>query len=309
MSSQRIAIVWNPSKDTSQEELAEALPDADLEVSWFETAEDDPGRGATEQALATGAGLVLAVGGDGTVRAVAEHLAQTGADVDLGIIPLGTGNLLARNLEIPIDDLKGAFRRALEGEAQPVDVGWAELTVEGEAKRHAFAVMAGFGVDAHMISETKDELKDKAGWLAYVESLGRAISASEVIDVTLTAGGKVSRDEAHTVLVGNCGTLTGSVTLLPDANPSDGELDLLVLNADGLGGWLETLRNLAWDNGVKRLFGRGEEAESNSSSTHSRVTDLRIELSEPRLFEVDGDEVGETTEISISIQPGAIRVR
>src|SRR5699024_8941269 len=112
-------------------------------------------------------------GGDGTVRAVAEHLADSEADADLGIVPLGTGNLLARNLGVPIDDIDAAVERAVAGESRRIDIGWAEA----DEWRYAFAVMAGFGIDAHMITETDDDLKDRAGWVAYVESLGRAVSA------------------------------------------------------------------------------------------------------------------------------------
>lgn len=311
MREQHVGVVWNPSKKITREELEAALPDsANLRISWYETSEDDPGRGATQQALDGGADVVLAVGGDGTVRAVAEHLAAVESSAELGIIPLGTGNLLARNLDIPIDDVPAAFARALEGEAEPIDIGWVELTVDGESRRHAFTVMAGLGIDAHMISETKDELKDRAGWLAYVESLGRAIPASEVIGMTLTAGGSDPVEEqAHTLLVGNCGTLVGGVNLMPDADPSDGELDVLVLSAEGLGGWLDTLRNMAWDNGLKRLLRPDATADSSTSTTHSRVTNLKVELVEPRLVEIDGDELGETAEMVINIQPGAIRVR
>ena len=197
MSTGHVGIVWNPSK-TTRYELENALEKAfervltgtaEVRVSWHETGEDDPGLGAARGAVEAGADVVLAAGGDGTVRAVAEHLAESGARAELGIIPLGTGNLLARNLGVPLKDLTAAFERALTGEAIPLDIGWARLAVDGETdgKRYAFAVMAGFGIDAHMITETDDDLKDRAGWLAYVESLGRALSASEVIDIRLFA--------------------------------------------------------------------------------------------------------------------------
>ncbi len=270
MSTARIGIVWNPSK-TTREELEEALEQAieasgaRPEVIWEETAEDDPGRRAAERAVEAGAGLVIAAGGDGTVRAVAEHLAESGGDVELGIAPLGTGNLLARNLEVPLGDLAAALERALTADARPIDFAWAEVEIDGAPQRCGFAVMAGFGIDAHMITETDDELKDKVGWLAYVESLGRAISASEVIGIRIGLDDEpVVASEAHTLIVGNCGSLQGGVTLLPDADPADGRLDLLLLDAEGIGGWLDTLRNLVWDNGLKRLLpgrrGSGEEA-------------------------------------------------
>lgn len=207
-----------------------------------------------------------------------------------------------------MDDAPAAFARVLDGEARPIDVGWAEITRPAGTERHAFVVMAGFGIDAHMISETDDDLKDKAGWLAYVESLGRAFSASEVIGLRIALNDAEPVEErAHTLLVGNCGTLQGGVTLLPDAEPDDGALDLLLLNADGVAGWMDTLKNMVWDNGLKRVLGGGQ-AESSETATHRRLTALTVELDEPRLFEVDGDELGETMRIAISVQPAALRV-
>lgn len=308
--SENTAIVWNPSK-TTREVLEAALPEG-VEVSWFETTKDDPGRGAAENALAAGAALILAAGGDGTIRAVAEHLAETAATADLGIVPLGTGNLLARNLGVPLGNVSAAVARAFENEATTIDIGWADVHVSDDVQRHAFAVMAGFGIDAHMITETNDDLKDRAGWLAYVESLGRALSASAVIDIRLTMDGEDAvEDRAHTLLVGNCGMLQGGIALLPDADPSDGALDLLVLQADGVAGWMDTARNMMWDHGIKRLFARDTTSDDTGSAStiRGRLTTLTVDLAEPRMFEVDGDTVGEATRVEISIQPAALRVR
>ncbi|MFV0434845.1 MAG: diacylglycerol/lipid kinase family protein [Leucobacter sp.] len=311
MTVERVAVILNPSK-AERAELESAFPDAPgTEVSWYETSADDPGRAAAQRALDDGADVLLAAGGDGTVRAVAEHLADTGSRAELGIIPLGTGNLLARNLDVPLGDPGAAFARALEGPSRAIDIGWAEITLSGGGtERHAFAVMAGFGIDAHMITETDADLKDRAGWLAYVESMGRAVSASEVIELRLAVdGGEAAEERAHTLIVGNCGSLQGGITLLPDADPADGELDLLILNADGIGGWADTLKNMVWDNGLKRLITGSEGVESSDSTAHRRATELTIELDEPRVFEVDGDDLEETRRIGISVQPGAVRVR
>ncbi|GAA2138948.1 diacylglycerol/lipid kinase family protein [Glycomyces algeriensis] len=309
MSGSRIAIVWNPSK-TSREDLERALPAsaADAEVSWHETTPDDPGQGATGEALAAGAAVVVAAGGDGTVRAVAERLAQ-GASAELAIVPLGTGNLLARNLGVPLG-LAGALTRAFEGESRALDIGWITAEVDGAKSRQAFAVLAGIGLDAHMIVETDEDLKSKVGWLAYVESLGRALSASAVVKMAIAVDGAApERAEGHTLLVGNCGTLQGGIALLPDADPSDGELDLLLLSAEGMGQWLDTLRSFMWDNGIRRLFSRHERAESADTATHGRVRRVTVELAEPRVLEVDGDDLGETAAFTIEVQPEAVRVR
>lgn len=313
MNAAHVGIVWNPaktSKDDLQEALDTALGGADTKVSWFETTVEDPGFGQTREALEAGADVVVAAGGDGTVRAVAQTLADADTNAALGIVPMGTGNLLSRNLDIPLNSLPDAFAAALSGEDRTVDLAWAEADCGDGNMRLAFTVMAGIGIDAHMITETDEDLKGKVGWLAYVESLGRAVSASDVIAMGLGVdGGDTERHEAHTLIVGNCGLLTGGVTLLPDALPDDGELDMLVLSADGVSGWLDTLRSMVWDNGLKRLVGASDRAESSESVDHRRVTDLVVDLEQPRMLELDGDEVGETARIIFSVQPGALTVR
>jgi YegS/Rv2252/BmrU family lipid kinase len=309
-----IAVVWNPSK-TEKETLEAGLTDAigegaTPEISWWETTEEDPGQGPTKDALAAGADLIIVAGGDGTVRAAAEHLADVSSEAQLGIIPLGTGNLLARNLEVPINDLPAAFVRALDGDAHPIDVGWVEVELESGTERHAFAVMVGFGIDAHMIAETNDDLKDKAGWLAYVESLGRALAASEVVPFHITKDDEPARDEeGHTLLIANCGSLQGGITLLPDAVPDDGELDYLVLSAEGIAQWAGTLKTMVWDNGLKRLITDSDEVTSTDDVNHGRAKKLAVTLPEARAFEIDGEEVGETKSFTVSIQPAAIHVR
>jgi diacylglycerol kinase family enzyme len=315
MTLRRVGIIWNPSKTTRQQleaglDKAVSAASPGTEALWFETTEDDAGQGAASRAIEAGADVLVVAGGDGTVRAVAEHLAEASSGVELGIVPLGTGNLLARNLEVPLGDVAAAFTRALTSQARAIDVGWLEIDLDGKTERHAFAVMAGFGLDAHMITETDDDLKDKVGWLAYVESMGRALTASDTLEVRITADDQPLRQESvHTLLVGNCGTLQGGINLLPDADPGDGELDLLVLSADDAAGWADTLRNMVWDNGIKRLATGGDVAESSDSATHLRLRGLRVELLEPRVFEVDGEDLGETTRVAVAVQPGAVRVR
>jgi len=310
----RAAIIWNPSKierDVLEAGLAHATGATSIEdVRWWETAEEDPGQGVAEAAIAAGAELLIVAGGDGTVRAVAEHLADTSADLELAIIPLGTGNLFARNLDIPLNDVPAAFERALAGRARPIDVGWVELEREDGSERHAFVVMVGFGLDAQMLAETDDDLKDKAGWLAYVESLGRAWSASDVLSFTITTDdGMPHAHEGHTFLVANCGALQGGMRLLPEADPSDGQLDYLVLSAEGLVQWLGTLKTMLWDNGLRRFIQSSDEVTDTDSTQHGRAIKVSVALPDAVAFEIDGEEVGETRAFTVTIQPSAIRVR
>ncbi len=310
----QIAIIWNPTK-TEKTELEAGLSAAagetpPTDIRWWETTEDDPGQGAAKAALAAGAELLIVAGGDGTVRAVVEHLADASSDAELAIVPLGTGNLFARNIEVPIGDVTKAFQQALSGAPRSIDVGWVEIDVDGGTQRHAFVVMVGFGIDAHMIAETSEDLKDKAGWLAYVESLGRALAASEVVPFHITKDDEPGWDQdGHTLLIANCGTLQGGITLIPNADPSDGQLDYLVLSAEGFAEWAGTLKTLVWDNGLKRLFGSDEELTNTDAVDNGRATKLAVTLPEARAFEIDGEEIGETRAFAVAIQPAAIRVR
>ncbi|UWF78542.1 diacylglycerol/lipid kinase family protein [Microbacterium neungamense] len=301
------AVIWNPSK-VDEDELRTAV-DAALgeDVLWLETSEEDPGRGMAEQAIAEGRDLLIAVGGDGTVRAVAEAVA--GTEAALGIVPRGTGNLLARNLGIPLGDIPAALARISAGEERPLDLGW--VTLGEDAEEQAFAVMIGFGLDAQMLAETDDDLKAKAGWLAYVQALGRAAAATELVGAQIALDDEEPEATSiHTMLIGNCGTIQGGITLLPDAKPDDGRLDVLLVSADDVAGWIDTARSVLWDNGLKRLLQRSVDvsAVSTDSATHASAERIRVKLLEPQPFEIDGEEAGEVSEFSVRVQKGALRV-
>lgn len=299
----KIGVVWNPSK-VEEADLREAV-DAALgdQTQWWETSVDDPGRGMAEKALAAGCDTVLAVGGDGTVRAVAEALA--GSDAALGIVPRGTGNLLARNLDVPLDDIPAALERIAADDATPIDLGWVEL----DGAEHAFAVMVGFGVDAQMLVETDDDLKERAGWLAYVEAMGRALAGTEMTGITLTIDDDDAEEvRGHTMLIGNCGMVQGGIRLLPDARLDDGRLDLLLVSADGALQWMDTVRSVVWDNGIRRIFDREAVAVSTDSTSHVTAERISVELEAPLAFEIDGEEIGEVSAFKVRVQPAAIKV-
>jgi len=303
-----IGVVRNPVKLESEEEVRaavrESLPDA--EVRFFDTTEEDPGRAMAREALDAGCEFVFAAGGDGTVRAVAEVLAGTGTA--LGILPHGTGNLLARNLGVPLGGTASAVAHALAAEPRRIDVGTIEVTEGDAAGEHVFVVMAGLGLDARMLEETDDELKAKAGWLAYVKALGAAAAGTELVPVEVRLDDDpADRARIHTLMIGNCGMIQGGITLLPDAVPDDGQLDLLLVSADGVADWFETVRTVVWDNGLRRLF--GGETISTDVVRHASARSIRVELSRPQPFQIDGEERGEVRVFSAGIRPGALLVR
>lgn len=296
-------IIWNPSK-IDEETLRTAVDEAlGADVRWWETSPDDPGLGMAKEAVDAGCTTVIAVGGDGTVRAVAEALA--GTDVALGIVPQGTGNLLARNLEVPLEDIPAALGRIAEGSERRIDLGWVRIDDE----ERAFAVMVGFGVDAQMLVETDDDLKDRAGWLAYVEAMGRAMAGTEMTGITLALDdGEPQEVRGHTMLIGNCGMVQGGVRLLPDAVLDDGLLDLLLVSADGALQWLDTVRSVVWDNGIRRLLTRDETAVNTESTNHLSAESIRVQLENPLAFEIDGEEIGEVSSFDVRVQAGALTV-
>ena len=116
------------------------------------------------------------------MRAVAEGLHES--DVPLALLPAGTGNLLARNMELTLSDMPDSVRTAFTGHDRRIDLGIVEIErPSGERETHAFVVMAGIGLDAKMAANTDPELKKRAGWLAYVQPIVRAMSDNEQVRV------------------------------------------------------------------------------------------------------------------------------
>ena len=309
MASGRLGVVWNPLR-AEQATLETALANAGFtgEVGWYASSAEDAGQAACSKAIDDGSEAVIVAGGDGTVRAVAETLAGTG--IPMGIVPIGTGNLLARNLGIPLNDVERGFRTALHDPTRSIDVGWADLTGGDQPGRHVFVVMAGFGIDSRMIAETDEELKVKAGWIAYVAALGKALATVRVTGMWLSVDdAERRRARAHTLLIGNCGTVRGGITLLPDAVIDDGLLDILLASAVTLPQWIDTLKTMVWDNGVLRLFRRRRRARDGNATTHFSASTIRVEVANPVTFQVDGDTLGDITAVTVEVAPGALLVR
>ena len=200
-------IIMNPSKHEDPQAFKDLINRKAKElgidhVHWRETTREDPGTGQAVRALEEGASVVIAAGGDGTVRAVAAGMAGSG--VRMGIIPVGTGNVLAGNLSIP-DDPGQALAVALDRNHRAVDLAWVRVedatqesdqpaegglrlaaraalhpevtlpneeapasSIEPRADEYACLVIAGMGYDGETMADTDPELKKRIGWIAYV---------------------------------------------------------------------------------------------------------------------------------------------
>jgi diacylglycerol kinase (ATP) len=244
------AIVYNPVKIEvdvvrAAVELAESTAGWGKTV-WLETSEDDAGAKATKDALDQDVSVVIAAGGDGTVRAVAEALRGTG--IPLAVLPSGTGNLLARNLSLPLDDIALSLAAAFSGDDRRIDIGVIEIErTDGSRNAHGFLVMAGAGLDAKMVSNTNPALKKRVGWLAYVHAISKSLRDADQLRLRYQFDtGPTRWIRAHTLLIGNCGRLPANLMLLPDAELDDGLFDIVFLRPTGFLGWVQIWIRVAW---------------------------------------------------------------
>ncbi|MBZ2199372.1 diacylglycerol/lipid kinase family protein [Occultella gossypii] len=324
------AFVVNPIKVTDPRKLRTAVEqvcaDAGLpEPLWYETTVADPGLGQARRALADGASVVVAAGGDGTVRAVA--MALVGTSTPMGLLPLGTGNLLARNLDLPVDGTRSLIRTALTGTDHPIDIGWVrpdrlrparedqpgsgsdaaiDPAVDPEEDEHLFLVMAGVGFDAAMVAGAGDELKARVGWFAYFLAGARHLHGRKVrLRMTVDeAPGQHLR--LRSLLFANCGRLPGGIVLLPDAQINDGWLDIAALDTrGGLFGWASLFGQVVGQGiGIRRQL-------PNSPSTIEfwRGKQVRVLIEEPAHVQVDGDLIGEAVGLRVRVEPAGLYVR
>lgn len=285
-----VAVLFNPA--SGQEDPAARRARLEALVSGVGLTcgltETDPREGAVpaaREAVACGVERLIVSGGDGTVAEAASQLA--GTEVVLGVVPGGTGNLLAVNLELPFDPQQ-AMRLAATGEPTPTDVGCAN--------GKAFLIMAGIGADAHMIRDADRDLKNRLGFLAYFVAGWRHLARART-RFTVTVDGIRVRRHALTVLVANLGRVTGGIEIVPGADSQSGELRVAIVRT----------RN-AWE--VVRLAARAlvGRAHTDDRLELLRGTRILIETVRPQPFQIDGNDAGCTNRLEISVQPGALRL-
>ena len=301
-SAKRLSVVLNPIKVEDVEVFQATVTSMAREAGWQDptwhlTTVEDSGTGQAELASVEGADLVIVCGGDGTVREVCAELAGTG--IPVGIIPAGTGNLLARNLEIPLY-IRAAIDVALTGQDRAIDM----VKVTGDSAddlpdvESHFMVMAGMGFDAAIMEGVNEDIKKRVGWLAYVWS-GLKSLMFPVTKVEISVdGGEWTKHRARTIVVGNVGYLQAGMPLLPDATIDDGLLDVVVLYPR---------RFLSWIPLAIRVLAKRSRTDDTINRMTGRTVSVRAGVDTPR--QLDGDSIGPGRELHMECIHGRLLVR
>lgn len=278
-SGRRCAVVYNPIKasdDLRRAITRQATATGWEDAIWLQTPEENPGPAITDHVVSAGADRVIVAGGDGTVRIVADRLAETG--IPMAVVPLGTGNLLARNLDIPLSEAE-ALEVAFGDHTRDIDL--IKVTVDGVPGEH-FAVIGGLGVDAMIMDDTSPELKDVIGAGAYFIAAAKALGRTPInMQITLDDH-RPRRRNAMICAIGNVGELAGNLTLLPSARPDDGRLDVYGASPHRLSHWLRVLLRLI------TLRPRKDDRVD-----QWQATQVEVRLNHPDPYQLDGDVIGD----------------
>ncbi len=291
-----IAVIFNP---TARGERArcfrEHLTDLGSDVRCLPTTAAGEGAALAAEAIKQGVETVVAAGGDGTVNEVLNGLTQASGGLvraRLGVLPLGTVNVFAKELGIPVG-MAAAWRVIRDGRERVVDLPVAEFaTPTGPARRH-FAQLAGAGLDARAISLVNWEHKKRFGPLAYVIAGARALR-------TRTAPVRVAADgwtaEGGLALFGNGRFYGGRLAFFPTARLDDGLLHVTVFPRVN---WFVITRTFA------RLL--ASRLAGSRDVVLRQGAGFQLTSAEPMPLELEGDVVG-TLPARLAVQPQALRV-
>jgi len=296
MSRPSIALIFNPAaRGEKARRFRESLGQLRDECTLLETTAPGSATALAAQAVRDGYETVVATGGDGTVNEVVNGLASVPGGLGqarLGILPLGTMNVFARELGIPLM-AKRAWETIRLGQARAVDLPLAKVqTEDGQAER-CFVQMAGAGLDADAVGGVSLALKKKIGPLAYLFSTLAALKAKPP---TLTARWDGGSARGEWMCVGNGRFFGGPVVLFPDAKLNDGRLDLCVFPRINPGSVLRGVTSMAL----------GQIADW-PGAKHHRVSELTIDGPIGMRVQADGDFIG-TLPMTITLRVRALRV-
>lgn len=289
---EKLAIIYNPVSGggcgrTTFEKLAETLMERNIDFTEYASAEQGAPERLARQAMIDGAKKILALGGDGTVREVAQAVA--GTDAILCVIPCGSGNDLVRTLNIPTDPV-AALDIALNGKLHLMDAG--------KANGKWFFNVGGCGFDVDvLINEKKFHGIAKNGSVAYYLALLKSILRLNLRESVITWPEGSIRSKMLIVAAGNGAYFGGGMCICPGADPFDGKLDCCIIHG------------VRWYNipFILPKFLSGKHIADKKHVLYFRTTEIAIDCSPSSEIELDG-EIMPGSPVKFEIVPKAIRV-
>jgi diacylglycerol kinase (ATP) len=264
-----------------------------FEIEWITTEEAGDAR---EAAREWSGGLLIVIGGDGTINEVINGLGRAGFpdDVTLAVLPTGTGNDLAATLAIP-EDPEEAEAVIRQYRVRTLDV--ARVRSEGVGERFFINVASGgFGAETSLIAD--EELKSRWGKLSYLRASLEVARNFDVREVKLTIDDEERVVRAVNMAIGNCRYAGGGWLASPKANPEDGFLDVVVIEDVGL---KETLALAPTALAKSDYLGK-------EGVFSTRASKVRVETSPGGLeFTVDGELIGDEP-VEFEVIPHALKV-
>jgi diacylglycerol kinase (ATP) len=295
--STRVAVIAHTGKtlDGGLDELRRLITGEEIdELIWYEVPKSRKAPKKVRKALDAKPDLLVIWGGDGMVQRCLDTVALAEAEIRTVIIPAGTANLFAHNLDIP-EDLAEAVRIGFHGRDRRIDLG--RLTADHGDAEH-FAVMAGVGFDANMIDDADGSLKDRLGRLAYIWTGAKEIGLKAVPMKIKLDGTTWFDGDATCVLVGNVAKVFGPVEVFEGATPDDGWLDIGVTTAQGPVEWSRALARISTGPSDKSPYVRT-----------ARAKQISVKLGKPLRFEVDGGARTKVSRVRVAVVAGAVTVR
>jgi diacylglycerol kinase (ATP) len=316
--SNRVAVIYFPGRVDLKKVrrlVSSAIAGAGWEIPlYLRTAADETGGVQALRAIAQKATHIIVIGGDGTVRSVLEEVAKSGANVSVGIVPIGTGNVLARNLNLPLTDMELQIQRALFGIAHQIDLGLAKMIMaDGTRVEKYFAVMAGLGLDAKIMLHTDQARKRRIGWVAYVEG-GLKMLPIRYESLLVSVDKKEPRVlKVVTLLIGNVGWLPGRLSMMPDAAMDDGKLDVAAIGPRRFWNWIDFWSRVTVGNNIVRTSRIGKQLLDRTANikTMENMAGVKIRVAPSRDTELqlDGDVIGKISEVEFEAKPRAVVIR
>ncbi|HEY0602574.1 MAG TPA: diacylglycerol kinase family protein [Herpetosiphonaceae bacterium] len=253
--------------------------DAGDALKWAQAADDE------------GFDLVLVAGGDGTIMEAMSGLIKDGSKIPLAQIPLGTANLLARAIQVPVET-EQALDLAFTGKAERFDVGFLPN------EDRYFALVAGAGYDARLIADASRELKNALGFAAYIVTGVKNLFTLRPARITLEIDGQRRQIRAHTIMVVNVGQIESvGIALGPNIQPHDGKLDLVIVSSATVLGALRIAFQI-----LTRQF------TGNSNLQYFSASKVKITTRPSLPTQIDGEELGTTPLYVEAVPEGALLI-